>query len=227
MPILFTSDLPGTYELDQIYHPDDNPSGQIIPRPNSLVIDPTTGVLQRVVSVHPTTFISTYGPVSTQLFKPEVVVEETSDVSFADYGNSRFYLFYDKSETPTKLVIDRKVVVIGSDAKDFEIVKWDETSKEYVPISLYYDTDGIYQGTKIPLENNGSSNSVKVPTNCHTTINIQDEEIFYIFVYDYAGTQCSSLKLFAKRAVVNNVLEDTLIVEDISILKVQKQVQRR
>jgi hypothetical protein len=40
MPILFTDENPDFYVLSQIYDPDTNPTGMIIPRPNSIVLDP-------------------------------------------------------------------------------------------------------------------------------------------------------------------------------------------
>ena len=219
--IIFTSDLPQVYTLDQIYDSRTNPTGAIIPRPNSLVIDPNNnGLLQRVLSVNSTTFNSTYGPVFTSLLAPAVDDLDPDDnhvVSIIDYGNSRFYLFYDTGEKPTKLTIDKKVVVLGDDAVSFEIAKYDAGLQQYTPISLYYDSTGIFKGTKIPLVNVEGRNDVKIPTNCHTTKPINENDVLHMFIYDYAGTQCGALKLYAKRALINNTLEDELIIQDFII----------
>lgn len=215
MPVLFTTDRPDFYLIEQIYHPLQNPTGSVIPRPGSLVMDAANGgLLRRVVSVDETTFTPVYGPVHTALLQPEPVIDDEVDdrSSIVDYGNSRFYLLYDTSETPTKLNIDKKVVILGGDADLFEIVKYDQVSQNYFPISLYFD-NGNFVGTKIPLITIDDESKVKIPTNCHTSTPISDEDVFYMFIYDYSGTQCGSVKLYAKRAVVNNTLEDDLLIE--------------
>lgn len=214
--ILFTSEIPSFYLIEQIYDPLTNVNGSIIPRPGSIVLDQANnGLLQRVISVDENTLKVTYGPVQTALLAPTPILPDTEDgnvVSIIDYGNSRFYLYYDKAENPTKLNVDKKVIILGNDAELFEIVKYDQVTQQYIPISLYYDTDGVYRGTKIPLVEVPTTNLAKVPTNCHTSLNINDEEVYYMFIYDYAGTQCGSVKLYAKKALINNVLEDDLLI---------------
>ena len=228
MPVqLFTTETPSFYLISQIYDPSTNPTGQIIPRPGSIVLDPANrGLLQRVVSVHETTFAVTYGPVLTALLAPDPVQPDPSDdnvLSVIDYGNSRFYLFYDKAENPTKLNIDKKVIILGDDAELFEIVRWDTNLHQYIPISMYYDTSGTYRGTKMPLMDIMTTNKAKIPTNCHTNFSIEDEEVYYMFIYDYAGTQCGSVKLYSKRAVVNNAADDTLLIEQFKVVATQME----
>jgi hypothetical protein len=222
--ILFTTDKPDFYLLEQIYDSITNPTGTIIPRPNSIVLDPANGgLLRRVISVSPITNNSTYGSVLTELIvPPPAPTQPDLDDFVIDYGNSRFYLFYDKSETPTKLNVDKKVIVLGDDAKLYEIQRYDELIQRYVPISLYLDTDGSFHGTKIPLVPIETANDAKVPTNCHTSHPIQDGEVYQMVVYDYAGTQCGAFKLFAKRALINNTLDDNLIIEDFVIEATQQ-----
>lgn len=216
--ILFTTDKPDFYLLDQVFDSVTNPTGTIIPRPNSLVLDPVNnGLLQRVLSVDPVTNNSKLGPVFTSLLAPtpeDIDDTDTSAISIIDYGNSRFYLFYDKAENPTKLNVDKKVIILGDDAVSFEITQYDVSLQRYIPVSLYYDTDGVYRGTKVPLIPVTSANNAKVPTNCHTSKDIVDDEIYFMFIYDYAGTQCGSIKLFGKKALINNAYEDTLLITD-------------
>lgn len=219
--ILFTTDKPAFYLLSEIYNSITNPTGTIIPRPNSLVIDPVNdGLLQRVLSVNPTTLNSTLGPVYTSLLAPDtpdIDPTDSSIVSIIDYGNSRFYLFYDKAEHPTKLNLDKKIIILGDDAVSYEISKWDAALQLYVPISLYYDTNGVYTGTKIPLNNVVTATNVKIPSNCHTSYELNDDEVYHMFIYDYAGTQCGAMKLFAKKAIVNNSIGDDLLITDFVI----------
>lgn len=225
--ILFSSDKITLYLLSDIYDSSTNPNGTIIPRPGSLVIDIVNGGhLKRVISVDATTHNSTLGPVYTALLTPAPEDLEDTDsniVSIIDYGNSRFYLFYDKAENPTKLNIDKKVIILGDDAAFYEINRYDAALQKYVPVSLYYDTDGNYNGTKVPLVTiNAGINNAKVPTNCHTSFNIEDEDIYFMFIYDYAGTQCGSIKLFGRRALINNALDDNLLIEDMLVEATQQ-----
>jgi len=217
MPILFTTDRPGFYLLNQIYDPDTNLDGETIPRPGSMVLDEAEGLLQRVISVHEITNKPTYGPVLTSLIAPSPTIPVSNDnaiVSMIDYGNSRFVLWYSPhgSETPTKLNVDKKVIILGDDANEFEIVKWDQATDQLIPISLYFDTDGTFKGNRIPLVEISTTNKAKVPTNCHTSSVLNDDEVYYLIIYDYAGTQCGSVKLFAKQALINNVTGDDLII---------------
>lgn len=216
--ILFTTDRPDLYLLSEIFDSHTNPTGTIIPRPNSLVIDPVNnGLLRRVLSVDETTNNSTLGPVFTALLSPptpDLDPTGSSILSIIDYGNSRFYLFYDQAETPTKLNVDKKVIILGDDAVSFEISRFDAALQRYIPISLYYDTDGTYRGTRVPLVVIGTASNAKIPTNCHTTMPLVEDEIYHMFIYDYAGTQCGSVKLFAKNAIINNTPDDNLIIEN-------------
>ena len=226
--ILFTSDVPDYYLRHQIYDPNTNPSGQIIPRPDSIVLDTAAGgLLLRVLSVDEDTFEVTYGPVQTTLLIPDIPSapdDDESIVSVIDYGNCRFALYYDESETPTKLTVDKKVIIFGDDAKDYEIIKYNDSEAGYVSISMYFDTSGIYMGHRIPLAEIQSSTNVKVPTNCHTSMSLNDEDIYYLIIYDYAGTQCGSVKLFTKRALMNNAPDDDRIIVDFLIDSTQQDI---
>ncbi len=231
MPVyLFSSDRPDFYLRSQLFHPVDNPAGQIIPRPHSLVLDLDTGLgnpptLWEVLTVVEDTGVYTLGPVGTTLLAPTTQLPNDGDespCSLIDYGNCRFYLYYDESESPTKLNVDKKVIILGNDAKDYELMKYDVESDNYLPISLNYDTNGIFRGNRVPLESIVGSPNTKVATNCHTSIEMEDEDVYYMFIYDYSGSQCGSIKLYAKRAVVNNVLDDTEIIEDFQLEGTQK-----
>ena len=222
--ILFTAQLPGVYELSQLFDSVTNPTGSVIPRPGSLVFDPSTGLLQTVKSVNATTMNSILGPVYTEILAPAAADLDPNDpnvVSIIDYGNSRFYMFYDQSEIPTKITIDKKVIILGDDAATYDISQWNDATKQFVTVSLYYDTDGVYRGTKSPLAVIGAANNAKVPTNCNMTVPIIDDQIFFLNIYDYSGTQCGSFKLFAKKALINNDTTEDLIIENFTLQSTQ------
>lgn len=221
--ILFSTERPSFHLISEVYDPLTNPNGSVIPRPGSIVLDMANdGLLQRVVSVDVESLAVTYGPVHTSLLRPPPIDAGApdSEVSVIDYGNSRFYLYYDKAETPTKLNIDKKVIILGDDAQLFEIVKYDTATHQYQSVSLYFDNDGVYRGTKIPLASINETNA-KSPTNCHTSLTINDDEVYWLIIYDYAGTQCGSVKLFAKRGVINNVVDDDTIITDFFLTATQ------
>lgn len=226
---LFSTDRPDYYMIGQIFDSVTNPSGTIIPRPGSLVLDVVNnGLLKRVVSVDETTHNSTYSTVVTALVQPVVEDDEIDEnvVSIVDYGNSLFYLFYDVSENPTKLNIDKKVIILGDDAAFYELTRYDTVTSTYVPVSLYFDTTGNYNGTKVPLATIAAGvNNAKVPTNCHTTHQIIESGVYHLNIYDYAGTQCGSIKLHAKKAIVNNVIDDDLIIQDFLVESTQQDIQ--
>lgn len=224
MPIAFTHETPGFYQLWEIYDSITNSSsGKIIPRVGSGVLDPSNGALFYVVAVSPVTYNSELGPVLTTLVAPDAPPTDNPDLtSVIDYGNSRFYLFYDTSERPTRLKIDKKVIVLGDDSQTYEVMKYSAENDSYVPISLYFDTDGDYRGTRIPLEEITGTVNARIPTDSHTSIELVDEEVFYMFVYDYAGVQCGSVKLYAKKALISNISDGLEIIEGFDIEGTQR-----
>jgi hypothetical protein len=218
MPILFTDENPDFYVLSQIYDPDTNPGGMIIPRPNSIVLDPDEdNLLQKVVAVDEATKKVSYEPVKTSLLMPDVdSTTEEDGASIVYYGNSRFYLFYDTREVPTKLTIDKKLIILGNDAETYSVMKKDSNG-DMVPISLYYDENNVYQGQFIPLIEVPGQTNVKSCPSCHTSMLIGDDEVYYIHVFDYAGTLTSVIKVYGRKALVNNTLGDNEIIEGFDV----------
>ena len=48
-----------------------------------------------------------------------------------------------------------------------------------------------------------------------------DDNIYFMFIYDYSGTQCGSFKLFSRKAIINNDLADNLIIENFTLESTQ------
>lgn len=224
MAILFTDVNPDFYMLSQIYDPTTNPTGQIIPRPNSIVIDPDKdNLLKKVASVDPVSFAVSYEPVTTSVLIPQLEeANESPDISLIDYGNMRLYLYFDTRDTPTKLTIDKKIVIIGDDAETYCIMSQD-VNNNFIPISLHYDSNGVYVGNYVPLvEVNNGVDNLKYCPSCSTSIELQEDDVFYIHIFDYAGTQTGSIKIFGRTALVNNVLGDTTVIEGFTISGTQE-----
>ena len=90
--ILFTTDKPDFYLIEQVYHPTANPTGSVIPRPGSLVLDmANNGLLLRVMSVDASTFTPTYGPVHTALLQPTPIDPDPNDWSSDVCSSDLFY----------------------------------------------------------------------------------------------------------------------------------------
>jgi len=216
--ILFTHETPGYYEISQIFDPDTNTDGMIIPRLNSMVLN-ADGILKRVIDVNSNTYKVTYGSIKTTLIMPEVGAEpeDGSLQTIVNYGNSRMYLMFDNRETPTKLTIDKKITIPGNDTDNYTIMKKDPLTGIYSPIALYYDINGIFQGNYIPLVEVNGSNNLKYCPSCKTGISIANDEVYYLIAYDHTGTETASFKLFAKQALINNVVNDDILITNFEL----------
>lgn len=140
--ILFGEVHPDVYLIGQIYDPDVDgtdvaSSGKIIPSVGSLVVDNGLGgtsyVLWVVHSVHPVTFKSTLVPAR--------IVDDLGIDKVLSYGNDIYMIYYDKRVAPTRLVIDTKLVILGTNTSEYKLIKTfpDGTTQ---PISISVDADG-------------------------------------------------------------------------------------
>lgn len=211
---VFTDDLPGVYLKSQIYDKTTNPSGNIIPKPNSLVIDEDR-VLWTVDEVDLVNGTVTYLPISAVPFIPEEIDDTDTTITKVEYSNSRMYLYWAEETVNDnggyKLNVSKSLVVVGDDVASFDIVRLDPITKEYVSISMHFDSNGTYTGDKVPfIDINQFSH---LPTSCHSTTPIIDDASYLLRVFDYTGIQCGEFRIYGKKAIVNNtLLDDKFIV---------------
>lgn len=204
---IFGDKRPDIIRLEDLYDPD-NPagSGNIIPSLDTIIIETWYNkkyayVVTDVDENNKTTYIP--------LEMPEFV--EAS--SIIDYGNNKFFCFFDDRVEPTKLNIDMLLMIPGTVHKEYRLRRIDPTSKEEQIISVYYDNNGTYKGDRVPL-NMIDELGCSYPTNCHTHLVLNQNETIYMDLFDGSGTQTGEVVLFTKRAVIVNNYDRTPIITD-------------
>ena len=195
-------DKPGIYSILDIYDPDTNPEGTIIPAVKSFVIDMTNeGRTYYVAEVDPITYKPTLKYLKTSLASYEKNIFDNFDItSIINYGNTRFYAFFDLKTKPTKITIDKKLVIFGKNNKYYRLIKISPTNpNEYSVISAGYSSTGDYTGEFIPLVATDNNNYIKYASDCYTSYNLEDNDLITMEIYDINKTLTYSLTLFPKK----------------------------
>lgn len=217
MTILFTEQRPSVYLKSQIYDPDidgNDPNGQIIPRVGSLVIDtPNEGVLYWVEDVDEITFKSTLIVAKTTLLAPINNNPPNDESYIIDYGNTKFNLFFDLSAVPTKLSIDKKLIIVGNESYYYKLYKFNSAINEYEVISDYFDNNTQqYTGGTVPLITAVPTN-VKGFDDCVTIHNIQNGDRILIRIFNRNDNQIGEIVTIAKEGVITSPITDPNIVD--------------
>lgn len=205
--ILFGDKRPDAFGLSQLYDPDihgsdPTASGKIVPAVNSLVTDESTNILYRVASVNEV-YKSTLVPIN-YVNRDDSSSEDVSSV--INYGNTRFVLYYDDRVKPTKLEIDGKLYVLGSQNTEYRLLRKLSNGTEEI-ISLYINADEQYSGNRIPLSLiDEKIGTVKLCTNCHTLFPIQEGEQIILQIFNSHGQQTLEYTLTAIRSIILNDL---------------------
>lgn len=211
--IAITNDSPAIIALEDLYDPsktDEENNQKIIPAVDSLVVDGSTMYI--VTAVDPTTHEAT-------LSAPYLVAtsEDPSDtVSVVSYANDIFRVYYTNRTSPTKLAIDSRLIITGSINTSYQLsVK--NSSGEKVVISRYYDEDGNFLSTSVPM---GiiytDSPNAKYCRPCNTTATITDGQSVLLEVFNTFGEVTAQVNLFARESVFENTL-DSYIPSIVSI----------
>ena len=214
MPILFTEEKPNVYLKSQIFDPDTNPNGQIIPRVGSLVIDtPNGGTIYWVESVDDTTFKSTLIIAKTALLAPSDKQPEDNESFIIDYGNTIFNLFFDPSTHPKHLSIDKKLIIVSNDAYYYKLYKFNDNSNSYEVISSYYDNNtNQYIGESIPLIST-AVNNVKGFPDCYTMSHLENGDSIFIRIFNKNDNQVGEIVTIAKEGVISSPIIDPPIID--------------
>jgi len=206
--ILFGDKRPDIIKMEDLYKPDDpDSSGQIIPSIGSILIetDDNKRYAYIVTELDPETNKSKYVPLS--------MVSDEETYSNIDYGNNKFFCFYDDRVNPIKINIDSLLNIFMPTTKEYRLRRKIYDTGEDQILSVYYDSDGNYQGDRIPMLSYTNS-GYKYPSNCHTHIVLQNNETIYMDIFDSSGTQCAEIVLFSKRATISNTYDKTPIITD-------------
>lgn len=207
--VLFGDQRPDALGLSQLYDPDihgsdPTASGKIIPAVNSLVTDESTNILYRVSAINEV-YKSTLVPINYV----NVTDGTDEDSAMINYGNARFILFYDDRVKPTKLEIDGKLYILGSQHIEYRLLRKLPDGTEEV-ISLYINANEQYSGNRIPLSLvDEKFGTIKTCTNCHTLHTLQEGEQITLQVFNAHGQQTLEYSLTAIRSIIlNDLLSD-------------------
>ena len=214
MTTLFTAERPEVYLLSQIYDPDTNPNGQNIPRVGSIVIDISNGgVLFWVESVDPITQKAILRPTKSTLIAPDDD-EDTPvpDSYIVDYGNTKFFTYFDETVSPSKVYPDGKLLIVGNNNAYYKLFKWSDTANSYSVISEYYDNNGtVYVGTSIPLISATNNSNVKILDKCYTSVPLVPGDTILIRIFDANGVQTAEIATIAKEGMIASQIPEPTI----------------
>jgi hypothetical protein len=219
---LFEEDRPNFYQLSDIYDPSVvyvPGETRVIPKVRSLVMD-ASGRLYWVTAVDPVTYASTLKPASI------VVTDETEgdQVSIVSYGNDVFYVYTDARNAPTRLQPDSRLVLYGNVAT-YRLVKDKGLPTEAV-VSRYYDTDGNYVGSMIPMNpvqtDTGVNTGMSYGSTCHTLETLADGTRLTMEVYNSHGALAATMTCFTQAsAIANEALGYRPTIVDLKITATQ------
>lgn len=200
---LFTPKSPGLYNLSQIYNPDTPQTGEVvIPKPSSIVVDDINGgdILLVVTHVDATTYKSTMKP--TRMVSSGSTDDGTL-TSTISYENDFFRVYYDTRTVPTRVFVDSRLKLFGSDNATYRIVR-NPGQADQVVISEYYDAGGNFTGNLVPLSRTAVGVNEWFCTNCHTTQTFEENELLELQVYNPYGALQTKVTLFAKASAILN-----------------------
>ena len=190
---------PGIYPIADIFDPDSNPTGAIIPKPYSIVIDYNNKILI-VESVDPQTKKSKLVVAKASVFQTANRNQNLDLSSIINYGNTRFYAYFNKSVHPTKISIDKKLIILGRNNKYYRLLRL-TSDKKYEVVSANYSSTGIYEGDFIPLVEADNNNYIKYCFDCYTNFDIEDGNQLLLEVYDINKNVIYSIVVFAKTTI--------------------------
>lgn len=204
------------HNITDIHDPDDpTNSGLVVPQVGDLVYEKSGN------SVTYYTVIAVDENNKSTLGNPNIVENgDNSVTSIVDYANTRFHVYYDDRVEPTKLNIDSLLTIFGINNTEY-ILKRETVDGEEEIVSVYYDSDNEYNGNRIPLKLDASTQT-KYCTSCHTLLILEDNEKITMEIYDNAGTMSAEVTLFAKRAVILNDMDTSKIITDFQLTSVQE-----
>lgn len=198
---------PGLYDINDIYDPDNpplNPSeGKIVPVVGS-VITAAGGTLYYVTAV------AAAPSYKATLVPCNIVVTDqdaSKQVSIVDYGNNTLRIYQDTRNSPTRLQPSLRMGVRGITPATYQLIKDRGTENETV-ISRYYDTDGDFISTQIPmiqvLTDSDQPANLAYGQACHTLDTLVEDTKLDMVVYDDHGAEVASISAFVRNSAILN-----------------------
>ena len=211
--ILFKQEGQHVYDYTNVYDPEvdgANPSnsGKVIPAVRSIVIDNRTSNWKVLIveSVHPTTFKCTYRDF------PYKVIDKRSMIY--NYGNDVFMLYYDDRVTPTRLVVDAKLILFGSNISKYRLVM-PNSDGELIPISQAIrqqsnGTSSVISTIEVAEMTDKYVDGIRRCVPCHTSVRLKDNDIITLELYDANSALVAEVELIARRSTILNTLTSSL-----------------
>lgn len=199
--VIYNNRKPDSYDIDDIFDPDNPTNGKYFPSIYSLVIK-HDGSLWYVATRDETNFKVTLKPINL------ITAEDNDDtVKIISYGNDKYCLYQDTRVSPYKLVCDAKILFYGNNLKEFELIHTGADGKEAI-ISMYLDSNDKFTTSRIPLAPiSDEYHAYKFPTNCHTTDELVEGEPVIMNVYNNLGNIAATLTIYVRNGVWLNDLQ--------------------
>lgn len=180
--------------------------GQWVPNPQDLVFDPIQGFML-VTEVDYTTGLSVLTP-----WEMPDRDEDNDDVnvligSGPGYVSESYRLFLDQSVTPHTLSPDSRLRFYGSMVDHYKVFLGTDINEENGKVvSTFYDGNGNFLGTSIPLESvtvpGAEQDVIKSPMTGYTVEAMEDGELCTLVAYANDGTVVSIAQLLVKNTQV-------------------------
>ena len=201
--LLFKQEGQHIYDYSNVYDPDVHGSnvansGKIVPAVRSIVIDNRTSTwrVYLVSAVDPVTFKVSY------VDFPYKTIDTSSIV--LNYGNDFFMLYYDNRVSPTRLIVDSKMILFGANLAKYRLMK------DGFPISIFdqQTETGMEAVNEVPIAevSNQYTEGIRRCSPCYTTTELQDGDLVTLELYDSTGVMIGEVELVAKQATILNSL---------------------
>lgn len=200
--VLFKQEGQHIYDYTNVYDPDidgadPSASGKIIPAVRSIVIDNRTSdwKIYIVKSVDSRTYKCTY------MDFPYKTIDRRSMI--LNYGNDVFMLYYDNRTSPTRLTVDAKMILFGSNIVSYRLVKGN-TVISYV--LRQEGTSSQYAVSQVPVVEVTDQyvDGVRRCNTCYTTATLVDGDVVTLELYDSTGVMVAEVELIARKSTILN-----------------------
>lgn len=200
--VLFKQEGQHIYDYTNVYDPDidgadPSASGKIIPAVRSIVIDNRTSdwKIYIVKAVDSKTYKCTY------MDFPYKTIDRRSMI--LNYGNDVFMLYYDNRTSPTRLTVDAKMILFGSNIASYRLVKGNNV------ISYVLKNEGTssqYAVSQVPVVEVTDQyvDGVRRCNTCYTTEVLVDGDVVTLELYDSTGVMIAEVELIARKSTILN-----------------------
>ena len=206
--ILFKYAGQGIYDYTNVYDPDVDgtdvaASGKVVPSIRSIVFDNRTSDLKVfiVTAVDPVTF-----KVSLMDW-PAALLDKESMI--LNYGNDIFMLYYDNRTTPTRLTVDSKMILFGSNIASFKLRKDDVVISYTLQQSASGSSYAVGAGSVVEITDK-YVDGIRRCNSCYTTSVLTDGDLVTLELYDSIGVCIGEVELLAKKSTILNSLSAAL-----------------